>query len=90
MKMRDIKINDVIGILAETWKIFRDKNEGIEMLINLCNKPIRERIPEGMSSGTSLFQRQGKMRDYSSCRGISLLRVRGKVLYSIMAVILSD
>jgi len=42
MKIRDIKINDVIGILAETWKIFRDKNEGIEILINLCNKPIRE------------------------------------------------
>jgi NAD dependent epimerase/dehydratase family enzyme len=42
MKMRDIKINDMIGILAETWKIFHDKNEGIEVFINLCNKPIRE------------------------------------------------
>jgi len=42
MKMRNIKINGMIGILAETWKIFRDKNEGIEIFINLYNKPIRE------------------------------------------------
>jgi hypothetical protein len=32
----------MIGILAETWKIFHAKNEGIEILINLCNKHKRE------------------------------------------------
>lgn len=42
MKMRNIKSSGVIGILAETWKTFRAKNEGIEILINLCNKPKRE------------------------------------------------
>jgi hypothetical protein len=30
MKMRNIKISGMIGILAETWKIFRAKNEGID------------------------------------------------------------
>ena len=36
-----MKSSGMIGILAETWKIFRTKNEGIEILSNICNKPKR-------------------------------------------------
>jgi len=42
MKIRNMKSSGMIGILAETWKIFHAKNEGIEILTNLCNKPKRE------------------------------------------------
>jgi hypothetical protein len=42
MKIMNINVCGMIGILAETWKIFLAKNEGIEILIILCNKPIRE------------------------------------------------
>jgi len=42
MIIRNMKSSGMIGILAETWKIFRAKNEGIEILTNLCNKPKRE------------------------------------------------
>jgi len=42
MKIRNIKSSGMSGVLAETWKIFRAKTEGIEIMISLCNKPKRE------------------------------------------------
>jgi glucan phosphorylase len=43
MKMRNIKTPGVNKIPVEMWKILQAKNEGIEILMNLCNKPKREK-----------------------------------------------